>query len=72
MEPSQTLTDEDIKTTWTRGGSSSGSVMEADPDSTDSDSDGTDADSGSDSDGTDGESGSDADGTDSDSDTHDS
>ena len=54
------LTDEDIKTTWTRGAVDAS--VEADPDSTDSD--GTDGDS---TDTTDGDSGggSDADGTDS-------
>ena len=55
------LTDEDIKTTWTRGGTDA-TALEADPDSTDSD--GTDGDT---TDTTDGDSGggSDADGTDS-------
>ena len=55
------LTDEDIKTTWTRGATDT-AVMEADPDSTDSD--GTDGDS---TDKTDGDStgGADSDGTDS-------
>lgn len=65
-----TLTEEDIKTTWTKGGVATGPENLADPDSTDTD--GTDGDSGSDSDatdgdsdGTDGDTGSDSDGQDS-------
>ena len=65
-----TLTDEEIKTTWTKAGTSTGPEASADPDTKDSD--GTDGDSGADSDGTDGDSdgtdgdsGTDSDGTDS-------
>ncbi len=58
-----TLTEEEIKTTWTQGASSTGPEAQADPDS--SDPDGTDGDAGGDSDGTDGDSGTDSDGQDS-------
>jgi hypothetical protein len=64
MGESQTLTDEEIKTTWTKGGTS-GPTMQTDPDSADpdtKDADGTDGDS---TDTTDGDTGGDADGTDS-------
>lgn len=64
MSEPQVLTDEDIKTTWTRAGAGGAPSLHADPDATDpdtKDSDGTDADSGTDADGTD----SDADSTDS-------
>lgn len=57
MTEKRTLTDEDIRTTWMRGGSG-GAGLSADPDSTDPD--------GTDADGTDGDT------TDSDSDTTDS
>lgn len=64
MGEPQVLSDEEIKTTWTKG-SSSGPTMQTDPDSADpdtKDADGTDGDS---TDTTDGDSGGDADGTDS-------
>lgn len=66
MTGSQVLTDEDIKTTWAKGGST-GPTLQADPDTKDAD--GTDGDS---TDATDGDTGGDADGTDSDSDSQDS
>jgi len=60
-----TLTEEEIKTTWTKAATTTGPEGSADPDSkdadgTDGDSDGTDGDS----DGTDGDAGSDSDGQD--------
>ena len=65
-----TLTEEEIKTTWTKAATTTGPEGSADPDSKDAD--GTDGDSGADSDGTDGDSdgtdgdaGSDSDGQDS-------
>ena len=64
MGESQVLTDKDIKTTWTKGGTDA-PTMQTDPDSADpdtKDADGTDGDS---TDTTDGDTGGDADGTDS-------
>ena len=61
MDGSQVLTDEEIETTWTRGGTSA-PTMEVDPDSADPDTKDADGDS---TDTTDGDTGGDADGTDS-------